>query len=133
MKCIVAGMCIGALAVSLVSAAADAPAQQTAPAPAPAAPATSAAAALGNTALLPEDPTRTLVIRTCVVCHPAELVVGKKRTVETWDRLISKMVDYGARADDDQQIALLTYFAKYFLGTDTSVGAPPPATAESPR
>lgn len=87
------------------------------------------APAAGNTSLLPEDKSRALVIRTCAVCHPPELLVTKKRTIETWDRLISKMIDYGARADDDQQVEILTYFATYFLGTDTSIGAPAPASS----
>ncbi len=113
---------VSALAAGLV-AAADAPASS----------ATAPASVAGNTALLPEDPARALVIRTCAVCHPVELLVSKKRTIETWDKLIGKMVDYGARADDDQQVAILTYFATHFLGTDTSVGVPVPAKAEAPR
>ena len=121
---IVGALC-GTLAVGLAASAADAPA------PKPVATAPDAASI--NMALLPEDPGRALVIRTCVVCHPVELVVSKKRTIETWDRLISKMVDYGAKADDDQQVAILTYFAKFFEGTDTSIGAPAPGNAESPR
>ncbi len=131
MKRIVTGTLFGTLVIGLVAAAADAPAPKsgtTATAPAPA-----ATAASINLALLPEDPGRALVIRTCVVCHPVELVVNKKRTIETWDRLISKMVDYGAKADDDQQVAILTYFAKYFEGTDTSIGAPALGAAEPPR
>jgi cytochrome c5 len=108
-----------ALAIGLLASAADNPAAAPAPSTAP-------NAGSINMALLPADPGRALVIRTCVVCHPVELVVSKKRTIETWDRLISKMVDYGAKADDDQQIAILTYFAKYFEGTDTSIGAPAP-------
>jgi len=121
---IVGALC-GTLSVGLAASAADAPA------PKPVATAPDAASI--NMALLPEDPGRALVIRTCVVCHPVELVVSKKRTIETWDRLISKMVDYGAKADDDQQVAILTYFAKFFEGTDTSIGAPAPGNAESPR
>jgi hypothetical protein len=118
MKRMVTCTLLGTLLIGLVAAAADTPA----PNPAGTAP----AAASINLPLLPEDPGRALVVRACVVCHPAELVVGKKRTIETWDRLISKMVDYGAKADDDQQVAILTYFAKYFEGTDTSIGAPAP-------
>jgi cytochrome c5 len=116
---VVISAALGALGAGLLASAADAPMPVPAPAPAPAPDSGSI-----STALLPADPARALVIRTCVVCHPAELVIAKKRTIETWDRLISKMVDYGARADDDQQVEILTYFASYFLGTDTSIGAP---------
>jgi hypothetical protein len=121
MKRVVISAALAALGAGLLASAADAPEPVRAPVTNPGS---------ISTALLPADPARALVIRTCVVCHPAELVIAKKRTVETWDRLISKMVDYGARADDDQQVEILTYFASYFLGTDTSIGAPAPVKAE---
>jgi hypothetical protein len=67
--------------------------------------------------LLPDAEQRNLVVKTCLVCHPVELVVSQKRTIEAWDKLIGKMVDYGAKADDDQQIEILTYFATHFVAT----------------
>jgi hypothetical protein len=124
-------------ACRLAASAADAPATAKTPTATPASPAPGTtpgappSAASISTTLLPEDKSRALVIRTCAVCHPPELLASKARTVETWDRLISKMVDYGARADDDQQIEILTYFATYFLGTDTSIGAPAPTPGEA--
>lgn len=113
-------------ACALIATAATLVVEAAAPAPA----ANDAAASRApdpaaiSTSVLPEDSTRRLVIKTCVVCHPAELLISKRRTPETWDRVINKMVDYGARADDEQQEQILAYFIRYFEGTDTSIGAP---------
>jgi len=129
-------VCLAALAAALAAGAlpaADAPPAPT-PAPTPGSPPPPSSI---STTLLPEDPARALVIRTCVVCHPAELLASKKRTADTWGTIITKMVDYGARASEDQQDQIYAYLTTYLLGTDTSTGAAAPArpatTPASPR
>src|SRR5580693_8681599 len=52
---------------------------------------------------LPAGTHRDLVIRTCAVCHPIDIVVQKRRTQDEWDTLIARMVDHGAHATDEEQ------------------------------
>jgi mono/diheme cytochrome c family protein len=74
--------------------------------------------------VLPAGTERTLVARTCAVCHTIEHVVQRKHTADDWDSLIAKMVGYGAKATDDEQEQIFQYLVRYFR-TDTP--APPPA------
>ena len=67
-----------------------------------------------STAILPEGAQRTLVVRTCAVCHAIELVVLRKRSAEEWDTQIAKMVGYGAKATDDEQEQIFQYLVKNF-------------------
>jgi hypothetical protein len=75
--------------------------------------------------LLPDAENRELTIRTCAVCHAPEVVAQKPRTIEQWDTIIAKMVAYGALANEDQQLAILTYLA-------TVLAAPEPPTPAVP-
>jgi hypothetical protein len=64
--------------------------------------------------ILPAGDHRDLVVRTCAVCHPADLVVAKRRTEQDWDDIIARMVERGAVATEDEQILILDYFVKHF-------------------
>jgi cytochrome c5 len=80
--------------------------------------------------LLPEDPSRAVVIRTCGVCHPLELVVAQRRTQDQWDELIGRMMDRGAQASDQEQLQILEYLLKYFGRADSATPQPPPPAGE---
>jgi hypothetical protein len=75
---------------------------------------TPSTAASGGTEVFPAAPERDLVIRACAVCHPPEIVVAKRHSVDEWDDIIAKMVDRGAVVNDEEQQQILMYLAKFF-------------------
>ncbi len=78
-----------------------------------------------STQVLPAGDNRNLVVRTCAVCHPIDLVVARPRTQDEWDMLISRMVDHGAKATDDEQQLIFEYLVTHF-GKAASGAAPAP-------
>jgi cytochrome c5 len=80
-----------------------------------------------SVAVLPAGDQRSLVVRTCAVCHAIELVVLRKRTADEWDRQIAKMVGYGAKASDEEQEQIFQYLVTHFR-TDTSATATDPSS-----
>jgi cytochrome c5 len=84
-----------------------------------AAPGSPAAGAAPNPAavsfeVLPAGKDRNLVIQTCAVCHPIELVVAKKRSDEDWEKQMARMVGFGAKADEADQDRILDYLEGWF-------------------
>jgi cytochrome c5 len=71
-----------------------------------------------STRVLPEGKDRSLVVRTCAVCHAIEVVVAQRRTEDQWDEVIAKMVDRGAIATEEEQLQILDYLARYFATTN---------------
>jgi catechol 2,3-dioxygenase-like lactoylglutathione lyase family enzyme len=63
--------------------------------------------------VLPAGENRDLVIRTCTVCHPADLV-AKRHTQSEWASTLSRMADRGAVATPDEQVRILDYLNKNF-------------------
>jgi cytochrome c5 len=107
------------LAAAVVAAAVAATAvAATAVAAAVVATAVTAAALPGqadiSAASLPEGAHRDLVVRTCALCHPIDLVVAQRRTQEQWEELIGKMLDRGAQATDAEQAQILEYLVHNF-------------------
>jgi hypothetical protein len=64
--------------------------------------------------VLPDGKDRALVVRTCAVCHPIELVVATKRSEEDWERQTARMVGFGAVMNDAEQDRILDYLERYF-------------------
>ena len=64
--------------------------------------------------VLPDGKDRNLVVRTCAVCHPIELVVAMRRTDVEWERQLSRMMDFGAIANEAEQDRILDYLEQYF-------------------
>jgi cytochrome c5 len=81
-----------------------------------------------SAALLPEGEQRSLVVRTCALCHAIELVVQRKRSADEWDTQIAKMVGYGAKATDTEQEQIFQYLVKNFR-TDAPAPQSSPAIA----
>lgn len=64
--------------------------------------------------VLPAGKDRSLVIQTCAVCHPIELVVAKRRTDADWERQMARMIDFGAKAGEAEQDRILDYLEGWF-------------------
>jgi hypothetical protein len=73
--------------------------------------------------VLPAGNHRDLVVRTCAVCHPPELVVAQRHTADKWDQIIARMVDHGAKATEDELDAIFDYLVKNF-STDGATATP---------
>jgi cytochrome c5 len=68
---------------------------------------------------LPEGEGKKLVEDRCTECHSLEPVVNTKMSHDGWERLVVKMVGYGARMDDKEVNVAADYLARYF-GPQTS-------------
>lgn len=78
---------------------------------------------------LPAGSYRDVVIRTCAVCHPIDIVVQKRRTQDEWDALIARMIDHGARATEAEQDQIFDYLVRHFgqpaAGSESPATSPP--------
>ncbi len=115
-----------ALTLLLVSALAlsAAPAPST-PAVPPLLPGPAPDPATISTQVLPAGDNRNLVVRTCAGCHAIDIVVARQRTQDEWDMLISRMMDHGAKATDDEQQLIFEYLVTHF-GKAAGGAAPAP-------
>jgi hypothetical protein len=73
-----------------------------------------------STKVFPADEHRNVVVRTCAVCHPPELVVAEHRTADKWDEIIARMVNHGARASEEELDNIFQYLVTYFSNTGSS-------------
>ena len=73
---------------------------------------TQMAAAQPDDPRMPEGPNRTLVIRTCIGCHPLDFLystVGRSR--DSWNRTLDDMVNYGMNVTPQERAQILDYLA----------------------
>jgi len=64
--------------------------------------------------VLPAGENRELVVRTCAVCHPMEIVVAKRLTKNEWSSTMQRMMERGAVASPEEQAHILDYLNKNF-------------------
>ena len=61
---------------------------------------------------MPQGPNRTLVIRTCIGCHPLDFLYSTVgRTREGWNRTLDDMVRYGMNVTAEERALVLEYLA----------------------
>lgn len=76
--------------------------------------ASSTAFAAAKALQLPEGPGKATVQKICSGCHPPEIVMGRHETKETWEQIVSSMVDKGANGTDDEFNTIIDYLAVNF-------------------
>jgi competence protein ComEA len=86
-----------------------------------------AAASLGLAAMagddaqaLPDGPGKEMVVKACIDCHGAGNFRKMRLTEDEWWERVGDMVDRGAKANEQEQTAIVAYLAKYF-GKDAKV------------
>jgi len=70
--------------------------------------------------LLPEGPSKELMIRTCLQCHDSSSFRKKRQTSDEWLETVGQMVDQGADATNQEQTAIVEYLVHNF-GPDSKV------------
>jgi len=71
-----------------------------------------AAAQPGDDPRMPQGPNRTLVIRTCIGCHPLDFLYNTVgRTREGWNRTLDDMTNYGMNVTAQERAQILEYLA----------------------
>jgi hypothetical protein len=65
---------------------------------------------------LPDGPGKDAAVRLCGMCHEPERAASVRLTREGWEEELSKMVDLGMTATDDELKQLLDYFSEHFKG-----------------
>lgn len=63
---------------------------------------------------LPAGEGREAVMRFCLDCHVAQLVVAKRRSLAGWEQMIAKMRDNGAEGTDDDLQKVITYLSRAY-------------------
>ena len=59
---------------------------------------------------MPQGPNRTLVIRTCIGCHPLDFLYSTVgRTRDGWNRVIEDMTNYGMNVTPQERAQILEY------------------------
>ena len=69
---------------------------------------------------LPDSPGKDVVVKVCITCHAAASFRKFRLTEDGWWAKVSEMVEFGAKADDKQQEAIVGYLATNF-GKDAKV------------
>jgi competence protein ComEA len=65
---------------------------------------------------LPDAPGKDETVRMCGTCHQVERAASVRLSREGWQDTISKMVDLGATASDEELAKVLDYLAEHFKG-----------------
>jgi len=59
---------------------------------------------------MPQGPNRTLVIKTCIGCHPLDFLYSTVgRTREGWNRVLEDMTSYGMNVTPQERAQILEY------------------------
>lgn len=96
---------VGVLIFGSAVAVATAAAQEAAPPPA-SAPDSSDTDAHPD---MPAGPGKTLILRTCTTCHQVDTVTRQHKDKDGWSATITKMVELGSVATDDEYETIVTY------------------------
>jgi hypothetical protein len=67
-----------------------------------------------DTAALPDDPAKTLVVGRCLLCHGTALITQQRKDAVAWGRTVTQMRSWGTPLRDDEQATLVTYLAEHF-------------------
>ena len=63
---------------------------------------------------LPEGPGKAVLLNICTQCHTLERVKVRSGDRQSWDDLLSHMLNEGAPLNDDDYAVLLNYLARNF-------------------
>jgi competence protein ComEA len=69
---------------------------------------------------LPDGPGKEIVGKACVDCHDAGNFRKKRLTEDQWWEKVGEMVEQGAKANEQEQTAIVAYLVKNF-GPDSKV------------
>jgi cytochrome c5 len=84
---------------------------------------------------LPEGEGKQLLEERCAGCHSLKVVVSLKQSRAAWKELVVKMVEYGARLDDQEIDVATGYLTKHFgpasgANSESSAAAAKPDSPE---
>jgi len=71
---------------------------------------------LAALAQLPDGPGKAETQKLCVQCHELERALSPRQDHDAWQATVSKMVNLGLRANDDDIRLVVDYLAKTFPG-----------------
>jgi competence protein ComEA len=69
---------------------------------------------------LPDGPGKEIVARVCIDCHGAANFRKRRLTEDEWWEQVGDMVERGAKANEQEQSAIVAYLTRNF-GTDSKV------------
>lgn len=70
--------------------------------------------AVGAFAQLPEGAGKAEVERLCGTCHDVTKAVSLRQNEAGWSATVQKMIDFGARIENDEIVSIVTYLGKAF-------------------
>lgn len=69
---------------------------------------------VGAFAQLPEGPGKAETERLCGTCHDVNKAVSLRQDEAGWGATVLKMIDFGAKIESDEMVAVVTYLGKSF-------------------
>jgi hypothetical protein len=63
---------------------------------------------------MPPGPEAELARAKCQICHTTEYITQQRLTPAQWEKTIAKMKKWGTPLTDDEERALVAYFAKHW-------------------
>ena len=61
---------------------------------------------------LPDDPSRDVLLKSCVDCHNIDIVIGKRQSAMDWRSTVTRMSGYGPNLSADEIDHLTDYLAR---------------------
>ena len=62
---------------------------------------------------LPDGPGKPVVVRVCGACHDLDTATGARHTRNEWRAVVESMIDRGAKASDEEIVAITGYLTAY--------------------
>jgi competence protein ComEA len=80
-------------------------------------------AAAGAQQSLPDGPAKQTVVRVCSACHDLDTATGARHTRAEWRAIVDAMVNQGARATDEEIVAITEYLATHLAMVNVNKAA----------
>lgn len=77
---------------------------------------------------LPDGPGKAELAGACTVCHGTGQITAQHRSADEWKDVMTRMVGFGAAANDEQQQQILAYLNTNFGKGDATAATAPAAT-----
>lgn len=70
---------------------------------------------------LPDADQKPIVVKTCLVCHGAEVVFSQRLSEAEWGEVILRMREFGAVATEEEFLEIHRYMVTYFGPSDSDI------------
>ena len=84
-----------------------------------------------TTEVLPEEPAKAVILRSCTRCHALDRITGTRKTEAGWRASVKDMIRLGAKLDSRETTVMVAYLVKHF-GIQAARAVDPAGVAAGP-